>query len=139
MSNSPLTIKKLLNVADIVPAPNTMYFVQSTEDGIFDIYLSDEAGTVVRRSANEQHILQNYITIADVAPALPCKTQLWWSSATAALCIQYEVIEGTYAWVEIIPSFSIPEFAGNGTANTMSRSDHYHYSLRFTVDDATGW
>lgn len=136
MANVPLSFKKLASVAGIGNTPDTMYLVQAPDSEIVDIYVSDSTGTNVRRIANEAHILQNYITIADVAPALPCKTQLWWSSASGALCIQFEVVEGIWSWVEIVPSFSIPDFAGTGTANTMARSDHYHFSLRLTEDVA---
>jgi len=127
-----MRIEKVDGVLPQTYTPDTLYFVKNAASGLMGIYVSDSLGQTVRHVITREEIVSNYITISDTAPALPHETQLWWSSVTGTLYIQY--FDGNnILWVEAINSITVPEFAGNGTANTMSRSDHYHTTITLSA------
>ena len=127
-----LRIEKLLSTDPVEPLkPNTLYLVKSATGELVNAYVTNTAGDAILRFADEQYIRRNYITVSDTPPDLPCETQLWWDSATGNMFIQYD--DGnSVSWVEAIPGQVLPEFGGNGVANTMSRSDHFHYGVELT-------
>lgn len=129
-----LRIEKVLSTESITLSPNTLYFVQETGSEVLNVYLSDKDGTSYKRIADEGYILRNHVTVSDTAPTLPCETQLWWNSAEGSLYIQYN--DGVNEnWVEAFTGPAIPEFAGNGEADTMARSDHFHYGIELTNNE----
>lgn len=123
MSN--LRIVKV-NSLPVTPDPNTMYLVPVTGSAdLFDTYLTNTDGTVVRHIATQDETLASTVLYGPTPPPLPNKTKLWWDTTSGALHIQYSSGEN-YAWVEAMPSIAVPEFAGTGSASTMARSDHDH-------------
>lgn len=133
MSQS-LRIERLNSDADIVLKPSTLYLVKGATAGRLKIFVSDSLGEQLLEASNDEDIFSSYITISDTTPALPHSRQLWWNSATGVLYVQYN--DGSaYHWVEAISNLGVPEFAGNGTASTMSRSDHWHEGVMLSVSE----
>lgn len=113
-------------------AASTIYLVKGSASDAVDIYVTSEDGLQVRHVPTKDEILSGVILYSTVAPALPSATPLWYDISTLTLFVQYN--DGTTtAWVEAIPSIAVPDFAGNGTANTMARSDHTHNSIEVVL------
>lgn len=123
----PLNFLKL-NALPSTFVPNTAYLIAKAGTSFFDLYISSTDGSAVKHIANMDDMLGNTVLYADAPPTLPNKSPLWWNTATGVLFIQY-VNGASQSWVEAISSVAIPEFAGTGTAITMSRSDHTHSSI----------
>lgn len=124
---SSLTFVKL----SALPAtftPNTAYMISKADTDLFDLYVSSTDGLAVRHIANKADVLNGVIAVGPSAPALPSEHPLWWNTITGVLFIQYTK-DGVTSWVEAMSNIAIPEFGGNGTANTMARSDHTHDTL----------
>lgn len=122
-----LAIKKVL----ALPAPdgegkypaNTLYFL-TTAKGL-EIHLTSADGTEIKHVPTQDEIQNTSVIFSDEAPALPTPQKLWYNTVEFVLYVQF--FDGSaYHWVEAAPSYPVPEFAGNGVANTMSRSDHHH-------------
>ncbi len=133
MSQS-LRIERLNSDSDIVLKPSTLYLVKGATAGRLKIYVSDSLGENLLEASNDEDIFSSYITVTGTAPALPHSRQLWWNTVNGVLYVQYN--DGsTVHWVEAINSVKVPEFAGNGVANTMSRSDHWHEGVVLSKSD----
>lgn len=113
-------------------AASTIYLVKDETSDAVEIYVTSEDGLQVRHVPTKDEILSGVILYSTEAPALPSSTPLWYDISTLTLFVQYN--DGTTtAWVEAIPSIAVPDFAGNGTANTMARSDHTHNSIEVVL------
>lgn len=121
---STFTITKV-NALPGVLAANTLYAIPSATADLFDLYLSDKTGTSAKHISGQAETLNSVVVFGDVAPALPCKSPLWWNTSSGTMYIQYNDGASTN-WVEAIPSIPVPDFAGTGVAGTMARSDHDH-------------
>ncbi len=133
MSQS-LRIERLNSDTEIVLKPSTLYLVKGETIGRLKIYVSDSLGENLLEASNDADIFSSYITVSETTPALPHSRQLWWNSTNGTLYVQYD--DGTtLSWVEAVSSVKIPEFAGNGEANTMSRSDHWHEGVMLSKSD----
>lgn len=123
-----LNIKK----TSAVPQPDgqgkylseTLYFVSSGATGL-ELWLTSQDGNSIRHIPTQAEILGTSVLYADEAPELPNQTKLWLHTETFTLYVQYDDGD-TVQWVEAIPSYAVPEFAGTGVAATMARSDHNH-------------
>lgn len=124
---SSLTFKKV-NALPLTYTPSTMYMVKTARPGIAEIFISDNTGTSVMHLSTSEDILQESVLFSVTAPSTDTTSKFWWKTDTGALFVLYD--DGTDVnWVEASPSIAVPEFDGNGTANTMARSDHWHDSL----------
>lgn len=113
-------------------AASTIYLVKGSASDVVEIYVTSEDGLQVRHVPTKDEVLSGVILYSTVAPALPSATPLWYDIGSLTLFVQYN--DGmTTAWVEAIPSIAVPDFAGNGTANTMARSDHTHNSIEVVL------
>ena len=123
-------LKKVLELPQTLTA-NTIYFVPGERSGMLDIYVSDDSGDVAYRTTSTSDITDIYST-AETAPAISGNELLWWDPTTGSLMVKYN--DGTSTnWIEATPAIAIPAFAGNGTAETMSRSDHFHSSVEMVA------
>lgn len=110
---------------------NTIYMVKG-EGTSLEIYVTGNDAMQIRHVPTEEEILSGVVMYSATAPALPNKSPLWYDITTLTLFVQYTDGENL-AWVEALPSIAVPDFAGNGTANTMARSDHTHNSLELVA------
>lgn len=109
-------------------AASTIYLVKGSASDVVEIYVTSEDGLQVRHVPTMDEVLSGVILYSTVAPALPSATPLWYDTGSLTLFVQHN--DGTTtAWVEAVPSIAVPDFAGNGTANTIARSDHTHDSV----------
>ena len=122
-----MKIKKVLSV----PQPDgqgnyeadTIYFVRS--NGKLELYLTSSDGKSMSHVPTQGEILRTVVAQQDTPPALPNDVPFWLNTSTFTLHIQYDDGQ-TVQWIEAMPSYIPPEFAGTGEANTMARSDHNH-------------
>ena len=128
-----LRIEKLTSLTNLVLKPNTLYFVETENSDIVDVYISNADGTSYKHTTRDEDILSKFVTIQPTPPTLPHSRQLWWCNVNGSLYIQYEVEGAGASWVEAIPGISIPQFGGNGTSNLMSRADHTHAGVELAV------
>lgn len=107
---------------------NAFYAVGKTGN-LVDLYVVNSAGTIARKLDPTDDVIATMIATGTTAPA-PASTKavFWWNPNTGTLFYRYNN-SGNPQWVEAMPSQVVPQFAGNGTANTMSHSDHYHTTL----------
>lgn len=102
---------------------DTLYFVRS--GGRLELWLTSADGSTISHLPTQAEILSSTVAYQDLPPALPNEIPFWMNTSTFTLYVQYD--DGrSVQWVEAIPSHHVPEFGGNGTAETMSRSDHHH-------------
>jgi hypothetical protein len=102
---------------------NTLYFVRT--GGRLELHLTSSDGSSISHIPTQADILSSTVAYQDTAPALPNEIPFWMNTTTFTLYVQYD--DGrSVQWVEAIPSYHVPEFAGTGEANTMARSDHNH-------------
>jgi hypothetical protein len=133
MSQS-LRIERLNSDTEIVLKPSTLYLVKGATAGRLKIFVSDSLGENLLEASNDEDIFSSYITLNATAPALPHSRQLWWNTTNGVLYVQYDDGASIH-WVEAINSVKVPEFSGNGAANTMSRSDHWHEGVVLSKSD----
>lgn len=110
-----------------VLVPNATYLI-ADGDTLFKMYVVNSDGSAARHIASTDEILSQTVLVASVAPDPAVPQMLWWDSVTGALFVKYNHGNGT-DWMEAMPSFTVPDFAGNGTATTMARSDHFHTTI----------
>lgn len=131
-----LNIKKV-NAVPVVDGSgkypvDTLFFVASQTAGLVDIYLSSSDGAELKHVSTQDETISKAIIFSETAPALPSTSKFWFDEVTFTLYVQYN--DGVSAqWVEAIPSYVVPEFAGTGTANTMARSDHNHDTTYLSI------
>lgn len=101
----------------------TLYFVRT--GGRLEIHLTSSDGASISHVQTQKEVLGAVIAYQDTPPALPNETPFWMDTTNFTLHTQYDDGQ-TVQWVEAMPSFVPPEFAGTGEANTMARSDHNH-------------
>lgn len=114
---------------------NTFYMITDGVGGMA-IYVTNDDGSEVRHTPLVSELGGKAVVFAETAPdPLTTPEGMWWDTTNGVLFIKYD--DGsTVAWVEASPSPSVPDvpaFAGNGVADTMSRSDHWHESV--TIND----
>lgn len=129
-----------INKGTAVPVPDesgkyladALYFIQDSTDGYLKIYLTDTNGDSISHVATHKENVSSACLRQDTPPPFPCASPFWLDTEHLVLCAQYD--DGTTTqWVEITPSFALPEFAGTGVANTMARSDHNHNETYVTI------
>lgn len=125
--SSFLTIRKV-DALPLTYTANTLYFTTGASGTEMGIYLSNNDGTSIRHVSSSDEILQSSVVYSNTPPTFPCAARLWWDLTTLSLYIQHPN-DGDPVWAEANPSVYVPEFAGNGEASTMSRSDHWHDKL----------
>jgi hypothetical protein len=105
---------------------NTLYFVKDANDAaLIQLYLSSIDGTSTKRVMSKEDFISDAILFASETPALDVSNNLWYNTIEGSLYIKYD--DGvTVSWIEAMPSVAMPEFAGNGSASTVARSDHNH-------------
>lgn len=128
-----LKIKRVNALPGEVEA-STIYLVKGGEAASLEIYVTSEDGLQVRHVPTKGEILSGVVLYSAVAPELPCVNPLWYDITTLTLFVQYSDGENV-AWVEAMPSIAVPDFAGNGEANTMARSDHTHTSIELVANE----
>lgn len=112
---------------------NTIYMVKGVGTEL-ELYVTGDDVLQVRHIPTRGELLQGVVMYSPEAPVLPSATPLWYDTTSLTLFVQYT--DGTEtAWVEAIPSIAVPDFAGNGTANTMARSDHFHTSIDLVIEE----
>lgn len=121
-----MRIIKALTLPDVL-VPNATYLIS---DGVehFKMFVTTSDGTSARRIANTEDILSQTVLVSDTAPDATVPQMLWWDSVSATLFVKFNHGNGV-DWMEAMPSLTIPDFAGNGTATTVSRSDHFHTTI----------
>lgn len=114
-------------LAPAVPATweaNTYYMIAQGSN-LLSIYVTNEDASSVRHIPLADEISGSTVIFSETAPNLSVPQNLWWDTIHGNLMVKYN--DGsTTAWVESVPSATVPEFAGTGFANTMARSDHWH-------------
>jgi hypothetical protein len=130
---SSLRIEKCLALP-LEYTANTLYLVKEANSNIVKVFISDNTGATLGHVPTTEDILGSTILYSDTTPELPNSSMFWWDTTTGALYVQF--ISGeTTVWVEAMPSIDVPEFGGDGTADTMSRSDHTHSLITLTVSE----
>lgn len=110
-----------------VLVPNATYLI-ADGDTLFKMYVVNSDGSAARHIASTDEILSQTVLVSDTAPAASVPQMLWWDSVSATLFVKFNHGNGV-DWMEAMPSLTIPDFAGNGTATTVSRSDHFHTTI----------
>lgn len=121
-----------VNTLPLELAANTLYLVKSSVAGLFDFYVTDIAGTAVRHISTQAETISAVMYYGETEPDANSTFKLWWNTEELVLYIKHTV-GANAVWVENTPNVAIPEFAGNGTANTMARSDHHHNDTYATI------
>lgn len=103
---------------------NTFYMISNGAE-LLEIHVTNEDNSQCRRIPLESDLAVQTVAFSTTAPALDGKESFWWETSTGILFVKFDNA-GSPVWVEAVPSVSLPDFAGNGTAVTMSRSDHWH-------------
>lgn len=124
---SALIVKKV-NALPLVYTPNTLYLVKTEIAGIMEMFLSNNTGDNVLHLSTSNDVLESSVLFSTTAPSVDTPSKFWWKSDSASLFVLYNDGSSKH-WVEASPSIAVPEFDGNGTANTMARSDHWHDSI----------
>lgn len=119
-------------VVDALPTegfvPNAIYLFKAPGAEQAQMYKADNAGTSLVKFSDSVDIKNSLMFTGNVPPALDAGYVLWYNTDEFAL-----FLNTGEAWVEAIAVPEIPAFAGNGEANTMARSDHYHEG--FVIQD----
>ena len=97
---NPMNIAKV-NALPTVFKPNTMYMVKSATAGVMDFYLSDSAGSGVRKVGAASDALTKVITLASAAPTLPNVSPFWQNTTTDQLFYQKSV-GGVVSWANVV-------------------------------------
>lgn len=129
-----MTIKivRVLNLPEETEA-STIYLVRDPDDNkLFDLYATDSEGLTISHIATKKEIISSVVIYSPVTPTLPSASPFWWNTADGTLNVQYNDGENV-VWVEAAPSVVVPDFGGNGEANTMARSDHNHDSVYVSI------
>ena len=121
-------IVKRVNALPMVYSANTLYLVKTSRPGIMEMYLSNAAADSVFHLSTADDVLQESVLFSNTAPSIDTTSKLWWKTDTATLFVLYDDGDSKN-WVEASPNIAVPEFDGNGVADTMARSDHWHDSL----------
>ena len=104
---------------------DTLYLVKAPTSPVIEVYVSSNDGESISHVSTMQDILEASVAYSPTPPEFPCAARFWWDTSTGALFVQYD--DGLSSmWVEAMPSIAVPEFGGNGEAETMARSDHWH-------------
>lgn len=115
-------------------APNDIYYLAKAP-GIVEIYVANSTGTSARKVDQTQEILAQFMSTSATAPDLiETDYLLWWNSTKGTLYVRFVNPDGQAQWVEAAPATDFPAFAGNGTANTMSHSDHWHDNIHIEAE-----
>lgn len=123
----------LFNIRKVAALPaifeaNTMYAVADGVAGL-KLFISSDDALSVRHLPTSDEMISSVIVFSETPPALTVPQLFWWDATTGSLCIKYN--DGDrQQWVESAPSIPFPAFGGNGEAETMARSDHWHNSVR---------
>lgn len=116
----------------VLPAnfsPNGIYLVPG-DAGLVELYVANNTGSSVRKLDPTAEIMSGFLAFSDTAPDLQTTdSPMWWNTATGTLYVRFRAQNGSQSWVEAAPATDFPAFGGNGTANTMSHSDHWHDSM----------
>lgn len=130
-----MKIKKVLGI----PQPNgqgkyeadTIYFVRVNNR--LELHMTSSDGETITHIPTQGDILSTVVAYQATPPALPNEVPFWMDTYTFVLYMQYN--DGrTVQWIEAMPSYVPPEFAGSGSANTMARSDHNHDDAYVKID-----
>ena len=122
-------------LATVLPAQteaSTFYMISSGAE-LLEIHVTNADNSQCRRIPLQDDFTFNLINFSEEAPSFEIPQDLWWDTSTGTLFVKY-ANDGDMVWVEAIPSVTMPEFAGNGVANTMSRSDHWHEGVMVQGD-----
>lgn len=121
-----MRIFKLPVLPDVF-VPNAVYLIPegATE---FKMFVASLDGTSVRHVPSGGDILSQTVIVSATVPDQSVPQMLWWDSGTGSLFVKYNHGNGT-DWMEAMPSLTVPDFGGNGTALTVARSDHYHTNI----------
>ena len=111
-------------VTNLYPV-NTLFFVKAGD--FFELHLTSNDGATIKRLPTVEDINSNLPIFSTTPPPLPSVSKFWYHTGEGSLYVAYD--DGTSEnWVEALSTIEFPTFAGNGTAETMSRSDHHHDS-----------
>ena len=111
--------------------PNTLYAIPDGVTGL-KLYMSSDDGATVRSVPTSDELMSSMIVFSITAPAVEVPQLFWWDVSTGTLFVKYDDGDRVQ-WVEGSPSIPFPSFAGNGVAESMARSDHWHNTI--TVDE----
>ena len=130
---SVLNFTKVSALPEVLVA-NTMYIVPSSKKaGLVDFYITDRDG---QHAYNNMGVndLNSIFSYATEAPDLSGLEVFWWDPVAGQLMVKYN--DGSnVGWIEATPATPVPGFGGNGTAATMSHSDHTHETIDLIESD----
>lgn len=107
---------------------NTMYAVADGAAAL-KVFISSDDALSVRNIPTSDEMMSSVILFSETAPALTVPQLFWWDTTVGCMYVKYN--DGTrQQWIEGAPAIPFPAFGGNGTAETMSRSDHWHDTIR---------
>lgn len=107
--------------------PSTFYMI-AQGDQLMEIHVTNADASQVRRVPLKEDIVTDVVSHVETAPDVTGPEYFWLEPSTGTLFVKYEN-NGNPVWIEAAPSVAVPEFGGNGSATTMSRSDHTHDSV----------
>lgn len=109
-------------VSDIVP--HALYLVKETGAEFAQLYKANGEGTAVTLFSDRVDTNKALLHVGPAVPPQGSGHRLWYDDDKLVLYINLGTDDDT--WVTAFSAPTQSEFAGNGTADTMSRSDHYH-------------
>lgn len=122
-------------VVDVKPVapfqPFTVYFVKEAGKTKAQMYKSNLAGDDLVEFGPEIDGSTKVLHIGDTAPA-EAGYKFWYDNNELQLYVNLTPEGGTDNFVNANTPGALPSFAGNGEAETMARSDHYHEGTRVT-------
>lgn len=116
-------------VVDTLPTsnfhPGAIYLYKETGAAQAQMYRANNAGTALVKFSDSVDIKKTLMHRGDEPPVNGSGHVLWYKTDEYTLFLNMPE-DGNDIWVEATALQALPEFAGNGTATTMSRSDHTH-------------
>ena len=105
--------------------PNTLYVVPLS-DNKMRMFMSSADGLAIRalESAGDP------ILTSEEEPPTNIPQSFWFKASTGELYLKRVTQDGSDWVLPLGTNVQIPEFAGNGEATTMARSDHWHAAIR---------
>ena len=116
-------------VVDTLPVdnfePHALYLFKPQDAEFGKLYKANAAGPALILFSDAVDTKKSIVHKGITAPVAGTNTPLWYNTEDLTLYVNLP-IEGVDNWVEAIAMPVMPDFAGNGEAETMARSDHYH-------------